>query len=260
MMQWFKIFFLPFALLGKKARKGMHYLAVLSAFIYLPVRRTLFPPYSGAASIFRTTIMQIYFTGVQALPLFVFLSLVFGCSMGLALNMANELKAVLCTIILKGVAPILGAFIILGRSGTAITVELGNMTVMGEIRHLRRTGIDPLQHVVFPRLVGVTSATFGIGVFFGIGIVLVTGFFSSEPYFDFIKKILNNWSAIDVIILAEKEILFGLIISMVACYQGLNLVPLTTEVPKATIRTVIHCIILCVVVDFMLTLISVGIL
>jgi len=259
-MQWLKIVFLPFSIVGKKARKGMHYLAILSAFIYLPIRRTLFPPYSGFASIFRTTIMQIYFTGVQALPLFIFLSFVFGCSLALALNMAPELQAVLCTLIIKGVAPILGALIILGRSGTAITVELGNMTVLGELRHLRRMGIDPVQHVVFPRLVGVTSATFGVGIFFSIGIVLVTALFSIEPYFDFITKILNNWSAIDVILLAEKEILFGLIISMVACYQGLNLVPLTTEVPKATIRTFIHCIILCVVVDFLFTILSVGIL
>jgi len=244
--------------LGRKSRGALRYLAVLSVFVYLPVRRTLLPPYDGMASIVRTTVMQIHFTGVQAMPLFVFLSLVFGLSLSMALTTAVGIKALLCSLLLKGVAPLLGALIILGRSGTAITVELGNMTVLGEIRQLRRMGIDPFRHVIFPRMIGVIAATFFMGVFFNAGIVLVTALFSQEPALEFLREIMNNWTAPDVIVLAEKEILFGLIISMVACYQGLNLLPLTTEVPKATIRTVIQCIILCVAVDFLFTLIVFG--
>jgi phospholipid/cholesterol/gamma-HCH transport system permease protein len=258
MSRWLEIGLSPLLILGRRSRAAVRYLAVLSVFVYLPARRTLLPPYNGTASILKTTVMQVYFTGVQALPLFGFLSLVFGLSLSITLTTAVGIKALLCTIIIRGVAPILGALIILGRSGTAITVELGNMTVLGEIRQLRRMGIDPFRHVIFPRLVGVTAATFFLGIFFSGGIVLVTALFSTEPTLEFLEEILNNWSPLDVIILTEKEILSGLIIAMVACYQGLNLQPLTTEVPKATIRTVIHCIILCVAVDFLFTAISVG--
>jgi len=247
----------PLSIPGRKTREGLRYLAILSVFIYLPIRRTLLPPYLGHSSIMRTTVMQIYFTGVQALPIIFFLSLLMGLSLSMVLSTATAIQATLLNLILKEVAPLMAAFIILGRSATAITVELGNMTVLGEIRLLRRMGIDPLQHVVFPRLVGVTSATFFISIFFGLFVVTVTGIFSSDLFYVFIKEILKDWTVIDVIVLAEKGVLFGLIISMVACYQGLNLVPATTEVPKATIRTVIHCIILCATVDFLFKIVGV---
>jgi phospholipid/cholesterol/gamma-HCH transport system permease protein len=263
MMNWIAIAFLPLSYLGRKTRSAIHYLAVLSAFAYLPIKRTLFPPYRGLASIFKTTVMQIYFTGVQVLPLFLFLSLLLGLSLSLAFRTAIGIQAMLCNILLKGVAPILVAFIILGRSGSAITVELGNMTVLGEIRLLRRMGIDPFRHVIFPRLMGVTFATFFLTIFFVIASAAITAVFSSEPFHVFFQEILKSWTVVDVLILAEKGLLFGIIISMVACFQGLNLIPYTTEVPKATIRTVIHCILLCATIDFIFLyfhLVAVGVL
>jgi phospholipid/cholesterol/gamma-HCH transport system permease protein len=259
MMQWWKISLVPLMALGERSLAACRYLAILAAFVYLPIRRTLLPPYSGMASIRRTTVMQIYFTGVQIMPLFAFLCLVFGLSLAMTMQTAVTIKALLCTIVLKGVAPILMALIILGRSGTAVTVELGNMSVLGEIKQLRRMGVDPFRHLLFPRLIGVTTATFFMGVFFRVGIVVFTGLFSSEPFTEFIEEVLNHWSVYDAILVTEKEIIFGMIISMVACYQGLNLKPLTTEVPKATIRTVIHCIILCVIVNFLFSLLMLGI-
>ena len=241
----------PVASLGARVRRLFSYLAVLSVFIYLPLWRTLMPPYWGISSIRKTTVMQIYFTGVQALSLFVFLGLVMGLSLSMVLATATGIKATICSHIIKEVVPLVVAFVILGRSGTAITVELGNMTVLGEIKQLRRMGIDPYRHVIFPRLMGVTCAIFFMGLFFGLTITVTTALLSTEPFFDFFQALLNDWSLMDLLIIAEKQTLFGLIISMVACYQGLSLIPATTEVPKATIRTVIHCITLCVIVDFL---------
>jgi phospholipid/cholesterol/gamma-HCH transport system permease protein len=263
MENWIAVTVMPLAHLGRKTRSGIHYLAVLSAFAYLPIKRTLFPPYAGLASILKTTVMQIYFTGVQALPLFVFLSFLLGLSLSLAFGQAGSIQAMLCNILLKGVAPILVALIILGRTGSAITVELGNMTVLGEIRLLRRMGIDPFRHVIFPRLMGVTFATFFLTIFFVLTSATITAVFSNSPFHVFLQELLKSWTVVDVLILAEKGLLFGIIISMVACFQGLNLIPYTTEVPKATIRTVIHCILLCASIDFMFLyfhLVAIGVL
>jgi len=146
------------------------------------------------------------------------------------------------------------ALIVLGRSGTAITVELANMTVMGETRQLRRMGIDPFRHVIFPRLIGVTSATLLLGFFYGFMIILTAAIASKVHFHIFLTEYMKNVSLLSMLIFTEKLILFGLIISTVACYQGLSLVPVTTDVPKATIRTVIHCIVICVVFDFLLSI------
>jgi len=231
-------------------------MAALGAFVHLPLSRTFFPPSMGLASIAKTTVMQIYFTGVQALPLFFFISLVIGLSVGLVSNLASNIEAIICNLVLKSATPILAALIILGRSGPAITVELGNMTVSGEIQQLRRMGIDPFQHIVFPRIVGVTAATLFTGIYFGIFIALSMAIFSTEPFHLFIRRLMDEWTVLDVVLVAEKEFFFGLIISIVACYQGLGLIHATTEVPKATIKTVIHCIILCATTDFILRIVA----
>ena len=196
--------------------------------------------------------MQIYFTGVQALPLFLFLGLLTGLSLSIYLAASRPIQSMLLNFVLEGVAPGLAALIILGRSGTSVTVELGNMTMLGEVRHLRRMGIDPFRHLIFPRLLGVTVSTLFLTVLFAMTITTVAAVFSAAPFYVFIKELLADWTLIDVVVFAEKGILFGLIISMVACYHGLNLEPATTEVPKATIRTVIHGITLCATVNFVL--------
>lgn len=252
MMQPQKMILKFLSALGRGTENAFSYMAVLGVFVYLPLRRTLFPPYRGMRSITRTAVMQIYFTGVQALPLFIFLSLLTGLSLSIHLVASSPIQSLLLNFFLKGVAPGLAALIILGRSGTAVTVELGNMTVLGEVRLLRRMGIDPFRHLIFPRLLGVTLSTSLLNVLFGIAIVTVAAVFSIEPFYVFIKELLADWTLVDVAVFAEKGVLFGLIISMVACYHGLSLEPATTEVPKATIRTVIHGIILCATVDFVL--------
>jgi len=227
MTEAIKIIIYPVALLGLRVRKLFSYLSTLSILVYLPIKRTFFPPWRGLSSVLKTTVMQVYFTGVQALPLFLFLGLVMGLSLSLVLSAAAGVTATICSLILKEVVPLLAAFIVLGRSGTAIAVELGNMTVLGEIRLLRRMGVDPYRHVIFPRLVGVTAAIFFLGFFLGSAIAVTSALFSDDILYDFIKDLLRDWDIIDLVVLAEKEIIFGLIISMVACYQGLNLKPAT---------------------------------
>lgn len=251
MVNKWKTGLLPVAYLGRKTRGLFHYLSVLAVFVYLPLRRSFFPPYSGMASISRTTVMQIYFTAIQALPLFLFLSIVFGLSIPMGLKVVS-LQAWFLALLVKWVVPLLSALIIIGRSGTAITVELANMTVLGEIRQLRRMGIDPLRHVIFPRLIGVTAASFFLGLFYATTILITAAATSSVPFHSFLAEFMKHMSVHDVMMFSQRQVIFGLIIATVSCYHGLNLEPLTTDVPKATIRTVIHGIVLCVLYDFSL--------
>ena len=236
---------LPAAAVGGFARRVFRYLTVLSALFYLALRNTLLPPYNGSAAVRKTTVMQIYFTGVQALPLFLFLSLLLGFSMSTVPGNAAELQIMLLNFLLEEGIPILTAFIILGRSGTAVTVELGNMTVLGEIRQLRRMGIDPIRHVVFPRLAGITFAALVLSGLFILSVAGVSAFLAERPFLAFVQDLVKHWTASEVGMMALKSLIFGWIIAMVSCYQGLSLHPETTEVPKATIRTVIHGILLC---------------
>lgn len=242
----------PLAAAGRITRRIFRYMAVLSALFYLALRNTLLPPYRGWNAVRKITVMQIYFTGVQALPLFLFLALLLGLSLSAIPGGVAELRLLLLNVILGEGIPVITAFIILGRSGTAVTVELGNMTVLGEIRQLRRMGIDPVRHVVFPRLAGVTFATLVLSGLFVLFVTGITALLDSRPFLLFIQDVVKHWTAADMGMLVMKSSIFGWIIAMVACYQGLNLHPETTEVPKAVIRTVIHGILLCGTVNVLL--------
>ena len=246
------VLLLPAAAAGRFCRRLFRYLAVLSALFHLALRNTLLPPYNGWSAVRRITVMQIYFTGVQALPLFLFLALLLGLSISTLPGSATELQVLLLNTVLMEGVPIITAFVILGRSGTAVTVELGNMTVLGEIRQLRRMGIDPVRHVVFPRLAGVTLSTLVLSGLFVLSVAGVTVLLSGRPFLTFAQDLVKGWSAAEVGALVLKSAVFGWIIAMVSCYQGLNLVPETTEVPKAVIRTVIHGILLCGTVNALL--------
>ena len=115
--------------------------------------------------IFRTLIMQIYFTGNQAFFLVSFIALITGSlavlpiSRGLSLfGQAVILGKILITVISREIAPLFTAFIIIARSGTAVASELGNMQVNKEIDSLKSLGIDYTSVIIFPRILsGIIS-------------------------------------------------------------------------------------------------------
>jgi len=101
---------------------------------------------------------QIMFTGVEALRFVSLVAFLTGISVVVQaqvwLGMAGQsamLGSVLIAVILREVAPLLVNFIVIGRSGTAIAVELANMKVFGEIKVLEAQGLDALLYLAIPR-------------------------------------------------------------------------------------------------------------
>src|SRR3990167_3774286 len=91
--------------------------------------------------ILRSMYRQIYFTGVQALPFVLIVSLfVGGITVAESQSISTQLGAeaiagkILIAIIVRELGPLLIAFIIIGRSGTAIATDIGSMEVTQEIR------------------------------------------------------------------------------------------------------------------------------
>ena len=62
----------------------------------------------------------------------------------------------LVTIVVREVGPVWAAFFVLLHSGSAITVELGTMSVSREVESLKMVGIDPYRFLGVPRFWGVT--------------------------------------------------------------------------------------------------------
>ena len=62
--------------------------------------------------------------------------------------------------LVRELAPLITGLIIIGRSGTAVVVELGNMRVSGEIDTLESMGIDVFEYLVIPRMGAFALSTF----------------------------------------------------------------------------------------------------
>jgi len=150
---------------------------------------------------FRVFILQILFTAVEALPIIAFISLALGALIIVQGNsilprfgQGKLLYTLLIIVITRELGPLLTAFIIIARSGTAIATELGNMVISHEIEAYVAVGINPIAYLVVPRFLGVTVSVVLLTLyfnFFGLfGSFLLTQFVQRIPFHEYLVNLL----------------------------------------------------------------------
>ncbi len=225
---------------------------------------------AGGEVVRRTALYQIYFTGVDAVLVVVSLGLIIGGvvvvqALSILSGTGNEdfLGTLMELVIFREVGPLMAALIVIGRSGSSITVELGNMAVHRELDLLEAMGIDPYRLLVLPRLIGVVAATFclcmlfdTVAVFGGFGVARLATEISVWQY----ARIVGwHLTFVDIGLGAVKTVTFGTVIATVSTWQGMAVGRAITEVPQATRRSVIHSLVLCFVVDLLVTVAFYGV-
>ncbi len=86
---------------------------------------------------------------------------------------------ILVLVLVREVAPLFVALTVIGRSGSVILVELGNMQIDGQFRMLDAQGIDPFLFLIVPRVVAVSVCMFSLTIVF-ITVALVSGFLAGN--------------------------------------------------------------------------------
>lgn len=178
-----------------------------------------------------TGMQQIYFTAVQAFWL-VFLV---GFAMGimavlplLAFGVGSvELQAkILNLVMFHQLIPFLVALIVVGRSGTAITAEIGHMQSTAVVDSLLAMGIEPHRFVVLPRMVGVTVSVMLLTLWGNCGAVLGAGAFNAlqgaASFDNFIRACAGQVSPVAVLITALMTASYGIVVTLVNAYFGLK--------------------------------------
>lgn len=197
----------------------------------------------------RTLLRQIYFTGIETLPLLTVVGLVTGYAAAQALHavLMNDMGLtidVFRALIVREASLLVVAFFVLARSGSAIASELASARQQGELSALYRLGIDPATFLVAPRVaalivcVGALSVYFQVAAVFG-GFALMS-IFAGWDYFLALGKFaegINGWANA---IMMAKAMAFGAIIGTVCCHQGMTAVPGPLGVPGATRTAMIH--------------------
>lgn len=161
------------------------------------------------------------------------------------LGQSALLGPVLVAVVVRELGPLLVNFVVIGRSGTAMATELGNMKINGEVAWLDSMGLDPFAYLVMPRIVGAAVSVFCLSVLF-IFMAFVSGYVSHAllgqhpgPIDLFARSILRALRPADVMTLWIKTVLPGLTTGALCCAEGLS-VTAVTEVPQASTRALVR--------------------
>ncbi|HVO38012.1 MAG TPA: ABC transporter permease [Spirochaetia bacterium] len=253
------------AALGRWAvRKARDYGYALG-FFFQVLRETVFFVRRKQVA-FRVLVLQILFTGVEALSVVSLMALSIGAviiveggSILPRFGQSSLVPSILIVVITRELGPLLTAFIIAARSGTAIATELGNMVVSHEIEAYVSVGINPIAYLVVPRVLGVTISVIALTIyfnFFGLfGSYLVSQIVKPVPLFEYFSALLRALQLRDIISTLVKSLVFGVIISVVATFQGFKVGVSVTEIPRAAIRAVGQGFVLCLIADALITVV-----
>jgi len=213
-------------------------------------------------------VTQLVRIGTDTLPIGALLSLFVG--MVMVVQAADQLRevnqGVLGPIVglsmTKELGPVLMAFLLAGRAGSAIAAELGSMTVYDEINALRTMDIDPVRYLAMPRVVAamlalpmlVLYADF-IGVFGGAAVVALDPAIklSVNEYF----ARMFEWVHLrDVMVGLLKAFAFGTVASVVPCTFGFRTRGGTEGIASSTTSAVVWSFMMILVFDFMIVRLS----
>jgi phospholipid/cholesterol/gamma-HCH transport system permease protein len=218
----------------------------------------------------RLLIAQLFSVGVLSLMLIAISGLFVG--MVLALQGYNtlvdfgaeeSLGVVVALSIVRELGPVVTALLFAGRAGSALTAEIGLMKATEQLSGMEMMAVDPLHRVIAPRfLAGIISmpvlaAVFGAvgiwgGYFVGVGLLGVDEgayWAQMQAKVDFYDDVLNG---------VIKSVVFGIVTTWIAVFEGYDAIPTSEGVSRATTRTVVHSAFAVLGLDFVLTALMFG--
>ena len=175
----------------------------------------------------------------------------------------ESLGVVVALSIVRELGPVVTALLFAGRAGSALTAEIGLMKATEQLSGMEMMAVDPIHRVIAPRfLAGVLSmpllaaifSAVGIygGYFVGVGLLGVDdGSFWSQMQskVDLHEDVYNG---------VIKSLVFGVVVSWIAVFEGYDTVPTSEGVSRATTRTVVHSAFAVLGLDFVLTALMFG--
>lgn len=230
------------ARLGRPVTSLVAYAVNLVLMVYLGFRSALVEQKRGMSVVKRVLAAQIYFTGVQALPLIGVIALATG---GLIiLNSAGEVTGNLFyLVVVQELGPLATALVVIARSGTAVASELGNMRANREVDALTVMGIDPMSFLVFPRVLGGVVSLLCLVFFFDLiaflGGFLMVHLLHGVSFSYFLGSMTSRVEVADLFLIGTKTLVNGFLIFSIACFQGLKVSQSIHQVPQVTTRAVV---------------------
>lgn len=214
---------------------------------------------------FHLIIKELFSTGVMSLIIIIVAGLFVGMVLGLQgyetlkrYGSESALGSMVALSLVRELGPVVAALLFASRAGSAMTAEIGLMRATEQISAMEMMAVNPIARIVAPRFwAGVISmpllaAMFSaVGVFGGylVGVVQIgvdEGSFWSQMQaaVDFREDILNG---------VIKSFVFGIVVTVIALFEGYDAPPTAEGVSGATTRTVVTSSLAILMLDFVLT-------
>ena len=255
------------ALLGRIGRWSLGVLATTLSVAVLMVetfRWLLVEPLRGKGLRWRAAVEDVVEFGVRSLPIVGMICFLIGVIIALQSSYslqrfgANRFIADLVAVAaLRELAPLMTAILMTGRSGSAITAEIGTMKVSEEIDALEVMGINPIRYLVAPKFLAmlisvpcITVLAMLIMVIGGlVSAVLVVG----VPPHIYIEQSLGALFGKDLVTGLIKSVFFALAICWVGVYRGFQVEGGAEGVGRKTTSSVVTAIFLIILIDLVFT-------
>jgi len=213
---------------------------------------------------FGLVVAQVYNTGALSLVIIMVCGLFVGGVLGLQghsnlarFNAEDSVGTFAAFSLLKELGPVVTALLFAGRAGTALASEIGLMKATDQLAAMEMMAINPVRRVLVPRFLGgVIAMPLLAAVFSMVGLLgahLVAVSLLGVDTGAFWQQMQSTMDTRDVMEGVFKSIVFGVLASLFAVWEGYNAIPTAEGVGRATTRTVVITAIAVLIFDFMIT-------
>jgi phospholipid/cholesterol/gamma-HCH transport system permease protein len=214
--------------------------------------------------------ITIYEAGVRALGI----TALVGFLIGIVLSYLSALQLkmfgaeiyiidILGLSIIRELGPLLAAILVAGRSGSAMTAQIGIMRVTEELDALSAMGIAHSLRLVLPKVMALTAVLPLLSIWTNAA-ALLGGMFSANntldiSYRQFFYKLPDVVPLANVYIGLGKSAVFGLMIALIACHFGFRIKPNTESLGNETTNSVVAAITVVIMIDALFAILFMGV-
>lgn len=212
------------------------------------------------------TASQIELTGLNAIPIIILISFLIGIVVAYqgALQL-GKLGADVYTVdllavtLLRELGILLTAIVIAGRSGSTYAAEIGSMKINQELDAMKTIGMDPMEILVIPRLIGLIIALPILTLIADIsgiigGGMMIWVYLDMSPTL-FMYHLFNAVSPWTFWVGMIKAPVFAIIIAVIGCYEGMQVTGSAESVGNHTTRAVVESIFMIIVFDALFSIV-----
>lgn len=210
----------------------------------------------------KETIGQMAFVGVASVPIVALTSFFSGAVLALyssefllRYNAGPFVGATIGLAVAREVGPVLAGIMVAARGGSAMAAQIGTMAVTEQVDALRMLSVHPTNYLVRPRVVAAVlmlPVLAMVGIYAGVAGGWLAAVAKGVPTGSFIASIQQYVEPRDFIGGILKTPVFGLIVAITACQQGLRTTNGAVGVGRATTNTVVISMVLIYVANYFL--------